>query len=555
MSKVETLKQGLEEIASLPLVRLTVSNPRPGAEYKKIVGRPVEIRGETFLQLEKFTATQAFHENLPTEQTQSVLEGLMAQYGQLDAVCRGAVFCLKISKKGKLFFQKQEAKTALERPAAHNRSKQYLIPEGRIVPPLVDLGVLTPDGRVVKAKYDKFKQINRFLEFLDDCLAKDPAETVSIVDFGCGKSYLTFIVYYYITEILGRKAEIVGLDLKRDVIEHCSAVAEKYGYTGLRFLCGDIRDYRASRAPDMVITLHACDTATDHALFHAAEWGAKYILSVPCCQHELNLSVGKDALPPVTDYGILKERFCALATDAVRAKLLESRGYEVQVLEFIDLEHSPKNLLIRAKKGRSSEEKRQKALREAESLLSRLGGRNTLHRLLSDGGVPVRTDDFRGRIRRAVPADLEEIMALYADGRARMRASGNTEQWTGDYPSRGMIENDIRLGNSFVYEQDGALLAVFALIWGEDPTYASIDGAWLDDRPYGTVHRITAKAGFPGLGRHCLEWCLDLCGCIRIDTHESNVLMRRTLEKSGFSYCGVIICDEGTPRLAYQKNR
>lgn len=554
MNKIETLKQGLEEILSLPLVRLTVSNPRPGAEYKRIVGRPVEIRGESLLQLEKFTATQAFHENLPMHQAADALERLMAQYGQLDATCRGAVFCLKRSKKGKLFFQRQEAKPALDRPAAHNRSKKYLIPEGRIVPPLVDLGVLTPDGRVVKAKYDKFKQINRFLEFLDDCLAKDPAETVSIIDFGCGKSYLTFIVYYYVTEILGRKAEIVGLDLKQDVIEHCGAVAEKYGYTGLRFLCGDIRDYRAPRAPDMVIALHACDTATDHALFHAAEWGAKYILSVPRCQHELNLSVDKDAFPPVTGYGILKERFCALATDAVRAKLLESRGYEVQVLEFIDLEHSPKNLLIRAKKARPSEEKRQKALHEAENLLSVLDGKHTLHRLLS-GGAPVRPDYSRGRIRRAVPADLEEIMILYAEGRARMRESGNTAQWTGNYPARDMIAQDIRLGNSFVYEQDGALLAVFALIWGADPTYASIDGAWLDDRPYGAVHRIAAKAGFPGLGRYCLEWCLDLCGCIRIDTHESNVLMRRTLEKSGFAYCGVILCSDGTPRLAYQKNR
>lgn len=554
MSKVKTLKQGLEEIASLPLVRLTVSNPRPGAEYKKIVGRPVEIRGETFLQLEKFTATQAFHENLPMHQAADALEGLMAQYGQLDAVCRGAVFCLKISKKGKLFFQKQEAKTALERPAAHNRSKQYLIPEGRIVPPLVDLGVLTPDGRVVKAKYDKFKQINRFLEFLDDCLARDPADPVSIVDFGCGKSYLTFIVYYYVTEILGRRADIVGLDLKKDVIAHCNSVAEKYGYTGLRFLCGDIRDYRAPQAPDMVITLHACDTATDHALFHAVKWGAKYILSVPCCQHELNLSVSKDALLPVTGYGILKERLCALATDAVRARLLESRGYEVQVLEFIDLEHSPKNLLIRAKKGRFSEEKRQRARQEAEKLLSDLGGQNTLHRLLY-GGVPARPDYSRGRIRRALPDDLEEIMALYAAGRARMRESGNTAQWMGDYPPRRMIEEDIRLGNSFVYERNGALQAVFALIWGADPTYAVIDGAWPDDRPYAAVHRIVARADCPGLGPYCLEWCLALCGCIRIDTHESNGLMRRTLEKCGFTYCGVVICDDGTPRLAYQKNR
>ena len=321
MSKVETVRQGLEEILSLPLVRLTVSNPR-GGEYKKITARPMEVKGQPVLQLEKFTETQAFHENLPMEQAANRLEGLMEQYGQLDATCQGAVFCLKISKKGKLFFQKQAAKTLAPVPAAHNRQKQYILSEGMIVPPLVDLGVLTPDGRIVKAKYDKFKQINRFLEFLDDLLAKDSRDTVRIIDFGCGKSYLTFVVYYYITEILHKKADIAGLDLKKDVIDHCNQVAEKYGYDGLKFYWGDIKDYVAQQAPDMVITLHACDTATDYALVHAMEWGARYILSVPCCQHELNFAVKAAALPPVTSYGILKERFCALATDVVRAQLM-----------------------------------------------------------------------------------------------------------------------------------------------------------------------------------------------------------------------------------------
>ena len=181
MSKVETLRQGLEEVFSLPLIRLTVSNPR-GGEYKKITGRPMEVKGQSVLQLEKFTETQAFHENIPMAEAADRLEGLMAHYGQLDATCQGAVFCLKVSKKGKLFFQKQAAKTLSPLPAAHNRQKQYLITEGMVVPPLVDLGVLTPDGRIVKAKYDKFKQINRFLEFLDDLLSKDSRDTVRIID-------------------------------------------------------------------------------------------------------------------------------------------------------------------------------------------------------------------------------------------------------------------------------------------------------------------------------------------------------------------------------------
>ena len=550
MSKVETVRQGLEEILSLPLVRLTVSNPR-GGEYKKITARPMEVKGQPVLQLEKFTETQAFHENLPMEQANHRLEGLMEQYGQLDATCQGAVFCLKISKKGKLFFQKQAAKTLAPVPAAHNRQKQYILSEGMIVPPLVDLGVLTPDGRIVKAKYDKFKQINRFLEFLDDLLAKDSRDTVRIIDFGCGKSYLTFVVYYYITEILHKKADIAGLDLKKEVIDHCNQVAEKYGYDGLKFYWGDIKDYVSQQAPDMVITLHACDTATDYALFHAMEWGARYILSVPCCQHELNFAVKAAALPPVTSYGILKERFCALATDAVRAKLLESRGYDVQVLEFIDLSHSPKNLLIRAKKANISPKKRETARKEAELLLGQLEGGNALLKLM--GGKPAFVP--KGKMRKTRPEDIDTVMALYDKGRARMRETGNTEQWTNGYPHRHMIEEDVKLGRSYVYEEDGVLHAVLALIWGEDPTYAEIDGAWISDKtPYGTIHRIAADGELPGLGSWCIRWCLDLCGSIRIDTHEDNVLMRRALEKLGFAHCGNIICDEGTPRCAYQKD-
>lgn len=379
---IKTIRQGLEEIFSLPLRRLTVSNPRAGAEYLRIQGRPVTLRGQELLQLEKLTQTQAFHENLPLSEGPARLEALLAHYGQLDALCQGAAFCLKISKKGKLFFQRQAVQSVLERPAGHDRKKQYLLKEGMRIPPLVDLGVLTPEGKVVKAKYDKFKQINRFVELLNDVLAKNPREVLRIVDFGCGKSYLTFVVYYYVTEILQKKADIVGLDLKEDVISHCSAVAEKYGYTGLHFRCGDIRDYLADQAPDLVITLHACDTATDYALYHAAQWGSEAILSVPCCQHELNLQVKRDALPPLTDYGILKERLCALATDAVRAKLLESQGYEVQVLEFIDLAHSPKNLLLRARKAPVSSEKRQAARQEAARLLQLLGAEQTLWKLL-----------------------------------------------------------------------------------------------------------------------------------------------------------------------------
>ena len=377
-----TLSQALDEIFALPIRKLTISNPDSGAQYKKLVLTPMLVRDQQVFQLEQFTATQAFHENLSLEDARQRMEQLMTQYKQLDCTCQGAIFCVKRSKKGKIFVQKQAAAQVAITLGGHNRQKQYLLPEGTPVAPLVDLGVMTPDGRVVKAKYDKFKQINRFVELVDDALGKDSAEELRIVDFGCGKSYLTFILYYYLTEILRRKVQIAGMDLKRDVIEHCNKVAEKYGYDGLHFICGDIKDYQPESGIDMVITLHACDTATDLALFHAIRWGARYIFSCPCCQHELNLQLKGNSFTPISDYGILKERFAALATDAIRGKLLESQGYQVQILEFIDMAHSPKNLLIRAKKKPVSKDARAKALAEAEALLLQLGTEQCLHNLL-----------------------------------------------------------------------------------------------------------------------------------------------------------------------------
>lgn len=380
---MKTLPQALDEIFSLPIRKLTLSNPAPGAAYRRIVLKPLLVREQPVFQLEQFTDTQVFHDNLPLADARQRTEELLAEYRQLDCTAQGALFCLKLSKKGKLFFSRQEAAQVPVSLGGHNRQKQYLLPEGTPVPPLIDLGVMTEDGRVVKAKYDKFRQINRFVELIHDALAKDQAAVLRIVDFGCGKSYLTFILYYYLTEILHRKTEITGMDLKADVIRRCNAVAEKYGYTHLHFLCGDIRDYQPETPPDMVITLHACDTATDYALFHAIRWGARYIFSCPCCQHELNSAMG-DPLPPITGYGILKERFAALATDAIRGKLLEAQGYHVQILEFIDLAHSPKNLLIRAKKRNSPLTLRRKAQAEAEALLTQLGADQTLMQLLQE---------------------------------------------------------------------------------------------------------------------------------------------------------------------------
>ena len=261
---------------------------------------------------------------------------------------------LLISKKGKVTYRcKKQAEGAAKVQESHNRKKKYLLEEGTVIPPLVDMGVFTADGKVVRTMYDKFRQINRFLEFIEHILTQlDRGRELTILDFGCGKSYLTFAMYYYLHELKKYDIRIIGLDLKSEVIRHCNELAEKYGYEKLQFLEGDIADYEGVNHVDMVVTLHACNTATDYALAKAVGWNAKVILSVPCCQHEINeqFEAGEtpEVLAAVMEYGLLREQFAALVTDGLRAKYLESEGYETQVLEFIDMEHTPKNILLRA---------------------------------------------------------------------------------------------------------------------------------------------------------------------------------------------------------------
>ena len=263
---------------------------------------------------------------------------------------------------------------------AHNRVKQYILKEGVPVPFLIDLGVMNEQGKIIHARYDKFRQINRFLEFIEDILPRLSRDReITILDFGCGKSYLTFAMYYYLRELKGYDVNIIGLDLKTDVIEKCNSLAIRYGYEKLHFYHGDIADYEGVSCVDMVVTLHACDTATDYALAKAVEWGAEVILSVPCCQHEVNKQIKNEMLEPVLRYGILKERMSALITDAVRADLLESKGYDTQILEFIDMEHTPKNLLIRAvRTGKRSDQGK------VEKMLAALNIHPTLDRLLNE---------------------------------------------------------------------------------------------------------------------------------------------------------------------------
>ena len=355
---MEELQKLFETVLNKDFIRAVISNPREKGGIVKVKIRPLELKGQLVFQFESFTAKQAFHKNLDRDAAVQELSGCAGEFRQMQIETADAEYTVLISKKGKATIKrKQRREKAQAADLSHNRQKRYILEEGKFVPFLRDLGVMTEDGKIVRSRTDKFRQINRFLEFIEDILPQlDRDRELTILDFGCGKSYLTFAMYYYLHELKGYDIRIVGLDLKEDVIRHCSRLAEQYGYDKLTFLTGDIADYDGVDQVDMVVTLHACDTATDYALAKAVGWNAKVILSVPCCQHELNAQFsagggsGDGVLAPVMDYGLLRERFAALVTDGLRAKYLERAGYETQVLEFIDMEHTPKNILLRAVK-------------------------------------------------------------------------------------------------------------------------------------------------------------------------------------------------------------
>lgn len=351
---MEELKALLEENLNEDLLHIVVSGQKTKEAIRKIKVRPVRSRGVLSFQASLWDGKKEFHRNYnKKELISAMLVWMSRDFKQMQMDTTKQTATALVSKKGKVTIRtkccsEMRSRVNLE----HNRTKQYLLPEGTPVPFLVKLGVMTPEGRVVKAKYDKFRQINRFLEFIEDiCPVLEKDRELTMIDFGCGKSYLTFAIYYYLHELRGYNLRIIGLDLKEDVIAHCSALAAEFGYDKLHFLTGDIADYEGVEQVDLVVTLHACDTATDFALAKAVSWNAKAILSVPCCQHELNGQIKNEILQPVLKYGLLKERMAALITDGLRAGLLEQAGYQVQVLEFIDMEHTPKNILIRAVRG------------------------------------------------------------------------------------------------------------------------------------------------------------------------------------------------------------
>ena len=311
------------------------------------------IKDKPVLQFATYTDKQVFHKNVEeTEARDLIISFLTDEFNNLELTTEEYIYSYRVTQKGKVLSNKRKTKEVSLVLVSHNKKKNYILEDGTLVPALVDLGIQMPDGKVTKAGYDKFKQINRFLEIIDDCISEE--KHLNIIDFGCGKSYLTFILYYYFVEIKKMDVTITGLDLKEDVIDHCNEIAEKYGYSKLKFYKGDIAKYKEKNDIDMIVTLHACDTATDYALYHAITMNVKYIFSVPCCQHEINLELDSKNFHVINKFGILKDRFSALLTDAIRANILQYYGYKTNVMEFVDFENSPKNLLIRAVKTNNS---------------------------------------------------------------------------------------------------------------------------------------------------------------------------------------------------------
>ena len=368
--------------------KIVISNPLSKEQpYQKMVITPKLIGGKELCQLEKRTSKQVFHENFPRNELADVLFLQMQDFRQLNYFGNQQETEIRLSRKGKALVSSRKAKHDVSAFLGNNRQKTYLLKEGERIEPLIDLGIFTKDGKVVASMYDKYRQINRFVELIDDALKQDESTELTILDFGCGKSYLTFIVYYYLVKIKGIKAHIIGLDLKEEVIAKCNQTAAKYGYDDLHFEIGDIANYRYQDKVDMVITLHACDTATDFALFNVIRWHARYIFSVPCCQHELNAQIKSEDYNILLRYGLIKERVAALFTDALRANTLGICGYKTQVIEFIDFSHSPKNILLRATAARILATIKQQLRAENEQLCTSYQLKPTLIELLKKEGL------------------------------------------------------------------------------------------------------------------------------------------------------------------------
>ena len=373
MSILDDLRERLDT-----LTKAVLSEPVTRIANTKVTIRPLTLRGKAFFQLEYQHGAQVSHRNVAKGELCELFENeLDGQYRQVVLCTAGETRQYVRKTNGSYKCTAAEGAARSAAPRSHDRKKEYILQEGENIPALVDLGVFTQDFKIVRSKYDKYKQINRFIELVDDAFRETKREEITILDFGCGKSYLTFILYYYFAVKRGIRAQIIGYDLKEDVVEHCNEIAKKYGYDGLEFIVSDVtRDTLTGRRVDMVVTLHACDVATDYALDYAITHGVEHIFSVPCCQHEINAQIKKGGdYDILLRHGLLQERFSALLTDAIRAAVLEDMGYSVDVIEFIDFAHSPKNLMLRCVKNRRGGSAK---LAEARALAEKYGFRQTL---------------------------------------------------------------------------------------------------------------------------------------------------------------------------------
>lgn len=388
-----TISDAFDKYINDSTLLIVAGNPTESATCTKIKARPLSVKGQRMLQVTRTVGQKELHENMDYLQVRQLLMSVTGtEFKQVEIKTDSTTVVIMVSKKGTTTVKTHPVKNTVssgndcdsispvQATTSHNRKKNYLLEEGIPVPFLVELGVQTKSGKIINQKYDKFRQINRYLEFVDDIVDKLPSgREISIIDFGCGKSYLTFALYHYLHELKGLDVRITGLDLKEDVIEHCNKLARQFGYEKLSFLHGDIADYTGTDSVDMVVTLHACDTATDYALYKAIAWGARVIFCVPCCQHEVNKQIRCDELSELLRYGLIKERMSALITDTLRASMLEEQGYRTQILEFIDMEHTPKNILIRAVR----QPIKVKSSDRCSEIMKKLGIEPTLYKLLS----------------------------------------------------------------------------------------------------------------------------------------------------------------------------
>ena len=388
---MDKLRELLTECADEDLDHIVISRPRDKKNtVSKLRIRPVIIKGNLIFQETSYDGPKVLHKNLDKVSLIDRVMTLMERdYVQVELIGSNVSAAGLVNRKGELSLkvkkttEKAAGRMIPKTSLAHDRKKRRILEEGRPVGFLIDLGLMTEDGHVIKSGFDKYKQINRFLEFVEDITYALPKDReIRILDFGCGKSYLTFAVYYYLKELKGYEVRITGLDLKEDVIRKCNDLRDKYGYEKLDFVCGDVADHfeRDKGGCDLMLTLHACDTATDYALYNAIKRNAGIILSVPCCQHEVNKQIDSSMLAPIMKYGIIKERMSALITDGVRAELLRACGYDVDLLEFIDMEHTPKNILIRAVRKKTVDEP--EPSEELERMLDEMNITPSLYRML-----------------------------------------------------------------------------------------------------------------------------------------------------------------------------